>query len=91
MGGNKMKYLHLYIYAFFIVLFTTAMDVAQFRFDGWDQWHIIKWFFFLYLLGREYIKEHGWIKPTFKDTGLILMWLLIITVGLHELILHHIF
>ena len=86
-----MKYSYLYKYALMVVLFTTAMDVAEFRFDGWDSWHIIKWVFFLYLFGREYVKEHGWVKPNFRDTGLILMWLAIITVGLHEFILHYIF
>lgn len=86
-----MKYLHLYGYAIMIVLFTSAMDVAEFRFDGWDSWHIIKWLFFAYLLAREYIKEHGWKLPTFTNTGLVLMWLLLITVGLHHLILHKLF
>ena len=86
-----MKYSHLYKYALIVVLFTTAMDVAQFRFDAWDSWHIMKWFFFLYLFTREYVKEYGWKLPTFRDTGLILLWLLLITVGLHELILHYIF
>jgi len=86
-----MKYLRLYVYAIMIVLFTTAMDVARFRFDGWDQFHIIKWFFFLYLFSWEYVGDYGWKLPTFRNTGLILLWLLLITVGLHELILHYIF
>ena len=86
-----MKYLHLYKYALVIVLFTTASDVARFRFDGWDSWHIIKWLFFVYLFVREYVKVHGWIKPNFRDTGAIFFWLLAITYGLHEFILHYIF
>ena len=89
--------MNIYLYVIIITFLMTMMDVFMFRLSwgtnasGWDPWHGTKWILIAFLIADKYISHNGLILPAYKEAGLMLMWLLIITVGLHHVILHKIF
>jgi len=91
--------MNIYIHTAIIVFLLSAMDVFQFRLrykwkyafrkSGWDGWHVTKWILITYIIGFYFYYVE--LSVTYKEAGLMFMWLTIITVGLHHIILHKLF